>query len=91
MTAPMPPVDGPVPLGDRLDPSLQGGVTGDTSAPLTDLSGAAADAEGAGKAWLAEAGPLMDSGQGYQDGRNVTAEQAAPEWPTDVSFPHQGP
>lgn len=91
MTVPMPPTDGPVPLGDRLDPSLQGGIAGPIEAPHPDLSAAADAAMSAGDAWCAEAGPLMGSAQGYGDGRNVTSANAAPEWPTDMSFPHQGP
>jgi hypothetical protein len=33
----------------------------------------------------------MESPQGYGDGRNVTSANAAPEWPTDMSFAHDGP
>ena len=92
MTAPLPPTAGPVPLGDRLDPSLQEPTGPEIEADHPDLSGVAAAAEAAGKAWCDGAGAWAASPQGAgMDGFTLTDDGAAGEWDSDVSFPHQGP
>jgi hypothetical protein len=95
MTVPTPPVAGPVPLGDRLDPSLQGGVAGDIQASLPDLDAMSAEAQSNAHAWQEQIRPLMDSPAGYgADGLTVDGGNAAGadgDWPTDMSFGHQGP
>ena len=92
MTAPLPPTAGPVPLGDRLDPAFQEPTGPAIEADHPDLAGTAADAEAAGKAWSAGASAWADSPQGAgSDGFTLTDDDAAGEWDSGVSFPHQGP
>jgi hypothetical protein len=64
-------------------------------ADLPDLSGIAAEAESAGKAWCDGAGGWAESPQGAGLGGFTLAGDhpsgADGDWPDSMSFPHQGP
>ena len=89
---PMSPTAGPEDPSIRLA-EVQGATTTDIQAPLdSSIPGEAAAAESAGDAWCAEGGTLWHSPQGgMSGGYTIGAPEAADDWPTDVSFPHQGP
>jgi hypothetical protein len=97
MTAPLPPTSGAV--GDGSEQSKmdypQGALAGDIQASLPDLGAMSAEAQSNAHSWQAQIAPLMDSDQGYGgDGFTVAGGNAAGadgNWPTDVSFPHEGP
>ena len=93
MTVPQPPTAGETALSAKLDASLQGGTGPDIeAAPDSSIAGEAAAAESAGKAWCAGAADWADSPQGDgMSGYSLGSPQAADDWPTDMSFPHQGP
>lgn len=94
MTAPIPPVSGPVGDGtpqERL--SAQ-----DTGAPMEiiadhpDLSGMVAQATADGIAHKEAIRPLLESPAGYGlGGFTIDDPLAADSWPSNVDFPHQGP
>ena len=92
MTVPQPPTAGPVPASERLA-AEDHGEPPDIQAPLdSSIAGEFAAAESAGNAWCAEGGTLWHSPQGgMSGGYTIGAPEAADDWPTDVSFPHQGP
>jgi hypothetical protein len=97
MTAPLPPTSGPAGSGTEQEKTgyPQGALAGDIQADLPDLGAMSAEAQSNAHAWQSQIGPLMDSGQGYGgDGFTVAGGNAAGadgDWPTDVSFPHDGP
>jgi len=95
MTAPLPPTTGPVPVSDRLDPALQGSTGPEIEADLPDLDAMSAEAVANAHTWQQQIAPLMDSAAGYGlDGTTVDGGNAAGadgDWPTNMSFPHQGP
>ena len=91
MTVPIPPQSGPTTSQERLA-AEDHGVAPDIQASLPDLGAMAADAESAGKAWCAGASEWADSPQGAGEGGfSLDSPAAADDWPTDLSFSHQGP
>ncbi len=94
MTAPLPPQSGPVTSQERLA-AEDHGTPPDIMAPLPDLAGPAAAAVSAGEAWNAGAADWADSPQGDGlDGYTLGGDHpsgADGDWPTDMSFPYQGP
>ena len=91
MTVPIPPQSGPTTSQERLA-AEDHGVAPDIQAPLPDLGSMAADAESSGKAWCAGASEWADSPQGAGEGGfSLASPAAADDWPTDLSFSHQGP
>jgi hypothetical protein len=97
MTAPLPPTSGAV--GDGSEQSKlsypQGALAGDIQASLPDLDAMADQAQSNAHEWQAQVGPLMDSAAGYGlGGLTIAGGNAAGadgDWPTNVSFPHEGP
>ncbi len=94
MTAPIPPQSGPISSPERLA-AEDHGVPPDIMAPLPDLSGMAAAAVSAGEAWNAGAAAWAESPQGDGlDGFTLSGDHPAGAdgvWPSDMSFPHEGP
>lgn len=98
-TSAEPPTDGPVVAAPAPEVNIanqDGGEPMPRLAPLEDLSGIAADAVSAGEAWAAGAAQWADSPQGAGlDGWTLSGDHpsgaAADHWPSDMSFPHQGP
>lgn len=94
MTAPLPPQSGPVTSQERLA-AEDHGMPPDIQAPLPDLAAMAASAVSAGEAWNAGAADWADSPQGDGlDGYTLGGDQpsgADGDWPSDMSFGHQGP
>ena len=94
MTAPIPPTAGMTPVGDRM--GEQGATQSqDIQAPLQDLSSMAAEAVAAGHAWQSGASAWADSPAGAgQDGWTLGGDHPSGAdgiWPSDMSFPHDGP
>ena len=90
-----PPTDGPVVAAPAPEINI---ANQDSSNPmpqaadLPDLSGTFASATMAGQAWCNDAGEILDSPAGFGlDGYIITADDMAPDWPTGMMFPHQGP
>lgn len=97
MTVPLPPTSGPVSDGSEQSKLSypQGALAGDIQASLPDLAAMSADAQSNAHAWQQQIAPMMDSDAGYGgDGITVDGGNAAGadgNWPTNMSFPHEGP
>jgi hypothetical protein len=96
MTAPMPPTSGGMDGTAAEKYAAQDpGQSPEIQADLPDLSAMAAAAESAGKAWQAGAADWADSPQGDGlEGYTLSGDHpsgADGDWPSDMSFPHQGP
>jgi hypothetical protein len=94
MTAPTPPTAGETSPGDRAG-MMGAEQSADIQAALPDLAGTAAAAQSAGEAWNAGAASWADSPQGAGlGGYTLSGDHpsgADGDWPSDMSFPHQGP
>jgi len=92
MTAPLPPQSGPVSPEERYA-AQDNGVPPDIQAPYdASIPGEFATATSAGDAWCAGAAQWADSPQGAgAGGFSLESPSAADDWPTNLSFPHQGP
>ena len=92
MTVPIPPTDGPISAEARLA-AEDHGVAPDIQAPYdASIPGEFATATSAGNAWCAGASEWADSPQGAGEGGfSLDSPAAADDWPTGMSFSHQGP
>ncbi len=92
MTAEIPPTAGPTSSQERL-------AAVDVSNPMDiqqeqdgSIPGEFDAAMSQGEAWNNSIGELWHSGAGYGSGGfEITAPEAADDWPTGMMFPHQGP
>ena len=92
--SPMSPTAGPEDPSIRLA-EVEASTTTDIQAPPDgSIPAEFASAESAGNAWCAEGGTLWHSPQGAMSGGYEIGYQDSDgdaDWPTGMSFPHQGP
>ena len=89
---PLPPTAGPEDPSVRLS-EVESGTIMEIQAPYDgSIPGEVAAAVSAGNAWCAGAAKWADSAQGAGlGGFSLDSPEAADDWPTGMSFPHQGP
>ena len=94
MTSPMPPAAGAMAgTAEERYAAVDPSTPMDIQAPYdASIPGEVADAVSAGKAWCDGAAEWADSPQGAGlGGFSLESPQAADDWPTGMSFSHQGP